>query len=652
MPKPSSEGRSTATIAANDILIHLAFHNSSQANIISTVSSGQIIMANGSAARLLGYSKKALLGETTSTIFNMAEPCFKMMLIQRKSTGGAKAIVTAIKKNGKPFPCEITSAVFNDNEGIQQAITTLVDIGATILVQQHIDIKMEKAVRDRMIQLREKSAIDLKENREWVRYIAQSSYDVMWDWDILTGKIYVGESCEELLGYPIQKNSIRLACFTRCLLPGQKSGVLNKIKAALGSTKKKWNDSYLIKRHDGKIAATKSRGSIIRDKEGRAIRLIGATQDVSKLQELEKKLKDQIGISRELSELFAVANKLSYDGIWEWNLITNEFFLSEGFEKLIGYVKRHNTGDIIKDWVNYIHQDDRQSVKRQLYRTIASTHAHWAQTYRFIRIDGSVVKVFNRATIIRQSDGKACRMIGVMQDITKQKKMEEKLAQEIAMKEIQIIQAGELARDRERTDLGKELHDNVNQLLGASSLYIDMAKRDGAKNSDLYLSRSSEYTHTAIEEIRKLTRGLAGPATKKTGLCNAIENIVRDTMEVNPVKIVCSLSYCHEDKKNEKYELNLLRIVQEEINNILKHARATEVAIILMQDDQFIRLTISDNGVGFDVSESSAGIGIGNIKSRAASCNGTADFISQPGKGCVLYVKFPVESILKIADRA
>ena len=70
-------------------------------------------------------------------------------------------------------------------------------------------------------------------------------------------------------------------------------------------------------------------------------------------------------------------------------------------------------------------------------------------------------------------------MIGSMQDISKQKVLEERLEQEIKLKEKQIAEATEEAKETERSDIGKELHDNVNQLLGASRLYLDMAKQGG-----------------------------------------------------------------------------------------------------------------------------------------------------------------------------
>ena len=323
--------------------------------------------------------------------------------------------------------------------------------------------------------------------------------------------------------------------------------------------------------------------------------------------------------------------------------MTNEFFLGEGFEELFGYAIKSTTGNIA-DWSNHLHPDDKEAVEKGLQDAIASSATHWEHAYRFIRADGSIAKVFGRASIIRDADGKAYRMIGAMHDISKQKVLEERLEQEIKLKEKQIAEATEEAKETERSDIGKELHDNVNQLLGASRLYLNMAKR-GGKDSEMYLSRSSEYTLTAIEEIRKLTKGLTTDVIKNLGLCESIDNITRDTMEVNPVKISCALESFKEDSVNDKFKLNVFRIVQEQLNNILKHAKATEVTISLSQNKKSIILSISDNGVGFDTTKKSKGIGVSNIISRAELYKGTAIFISQPGKGCSLIVSFPVESL-------
>jgi len=96
----------------NDNLSHLAFNNVAQANVIIIVSTGQIIMTNSACSKLLGYTQKELLTKNRADIFDIKDHSFKKMLKQRTAEGQSKALVFAIKKNGKPITCEITSAVF------------------------------------------------------------------------------------------------------------------------------------------------------------------------------------------------------------------------------------------------------------------------------------------------------------------------------------------------------------------------------------------------------------------------------------------------------------------------------------------------------------------------------------------------------------
>ncbi|MBK9530890.1 MAG: PAS domain-containing protein [Chitinophagaceae bacterium] len=629
----------------DDKLSQLAFNNAAQANIITIVSNGRIIMANNAASKLLGYSKKGLLTKSRSAIFNINESSFKKMLKQRTAEGQSTATLTAIKKNGKVFTCEITSAVFVGGRGVKKAITTITDMSQHILKQKKIDTDKERIVAENIVLAQVKSDYRLAANNEWIKSISKTSYDVMWDWDITSGKIYVGDSIKEVFGYEVKNNTVHFKDFAGKLLLKEKNAVEKRLFKVLASESKHWNDAFLFKCHDGAFVSTTSRASIVRDDAGKAIRLIGAIQDISRLLELEKKLEEQVIVHKDDSERFLLAAKLSFDVIWDWNLLTNEVFLGDGFEELFGYTIKDNKGDMITDWVNYLHPDDVEAVVKELQDCIKSTATGWEHAYRVSRKDGSVAKVFVRASIIRHADGKAYRMIGAIQDLSRQKELEEKLEQEILLKEKQIEDAAEDARETERSDIGKELHDNINQLLGASRMYLEMAKR-GGENSALYLSRSSEYTLNAIDEIRNLTKGLTTDIINNIGLGDAIENTVRDLSEVNLVKISSSLESFNEDSVTDKFKHNVFRIIQEQLNNILKHAKAEKIIISLVQNKRSIKLRISDNGIGYDTRKKQKGIGIENIKDRASRYKGNAVFVSQPGRGCVLTVLFPVSGLL------
>ena len=134
--------KSAAAVGGN--LSHLAFDNAAQANVIIIVSSGKIIMANGAACKLLGYSNKELLTKNRADIFAVEESSFKQMLKQRTADGQSRALVQAIKKTGKSLFCEITSATFTGEHGLEKSITTITDVTQRFLEQKKEMMKKKR----------------------------------------------------------------------------------------------------------------------------------------------------------------------------------------------------------------------------------------------------------------------------------------------------------------------------------------------------------------------------------------------------------------------------------------------------------------------------------------------------------------------------
>jgi PAS domain S-box-containing protein len=119
-----------------DYIFQQAFEHSLQANIISIVGSGRIIRANRAACRLLGYSKKDLLTRHREDIFRIKEDSYKRMLLERKVEGSAKAGLSIIRKDGRLWPCEITTVIFKDTGGVKNSITSIVDRRERLSVQK------------------------------------------------------------------------------------------------------------------------------------------------------------------------------------------------------------------------------------------------------------------------------------------------------------------------------------------------------------------------------------------------------------------------------------------------------------------------------------------------------------------------------------
>jgi PAS domain S-box-containing protein len=334
--------------------------------------------------------------------------------------------------------------------------------------------------------------------------------------------------------------------------------------------------------------------------------------------------------------------------------------------KLLGYSKRelltkktHNIFDVKESPFRKLHTKERQEGEYKGTLTVIKKNGNRLVceiTSATFLGDHNIKKAFITLEDMSDFEQKLDKQItmqeqmrssSLLQKLAFEKEIEEKVNQEIRLKESQIAEAIIDAKELERSDIGKELHDNVNQLLGASRLYLNMAKRDDI-NMEMYLSRSSEYMLTAIEEIRKLSKGLTADTIKNFGIQEAIGSICTDTMQVNPLKLSCKVSPLIEDRVNDKFKLAVFRIVQEQLNNILKHAQAMTGRIRLSQIKNTILLVISDDGIGFDTDKKQNGIGMTNIQSRAELYRGAAHFKSSPGKGCILTVNFPVnDSILK-----
>jgi signal transduction histidine kinase len=228
-------------------------------------------------------------------------------------------------------------------------------------------------------------------------------------------------------------------------------------------------------------------------------------------------------------------------------------------------------------------------------------------------------------------------MIGATQDITARKSADLQLMQERLSRQKEITEAVLNAHENERTAIAKELHDNLNQILGAAKLYIEMAKTDD-EIREMCLDKSSGYIIKVIEEIRKISKTLTTPSAHLMGLIESIRNLLDDLAVIHLIKIEFHEEGIVERELPEKLQLDILRIVQEQLNNIFKHSKATHASIDLTRHENEIILLISDNGEGCDTSMERKGVGLINIRTRAESNHGWVSIASKPGEGYALKV--------------
>jgi two-component system sensor histidine kinase UhpB len=228
-------------------------------------------------------------------------------------------------------------------------------------------------------------------------------------------------------------------------------------------------------------------------------------------------------------------------------------------------------------------------------------------------------------------------------DVTEKLNLEKEVLKQQKLKQQQIAEAILNAQDEERKTLGKELHDNISQILATAKLFLTTGMVEKELLPAL-VSQSQSYITMAIDEIRKLSKVLITPVFIESGLKQAIEGLVKDIQIAKKIRISTAIEAIANLSLSKLHKITIYRIIQEQLNNILKYAGATRVDIGISIADERLVLLVADNGIGFDTALARNGIGLINIKSRAELCNGKMEIDSSPGNGCRLKVEMNINN--------
>lgn len=219
-----------------------------------------------------------------------------------------------------------------------------------------------------------------------------------------------------------------------------------------------------------------------------------------------------------------------------------------------------------------------------------------------------------------------------------------KALQEQQMQEqIKIITTTLDAQEKERTLIGQELHDNVNQLLVSAKLYLSMQKENSERNKEV-AGLSMNAIQQAIIENRKIAHTLVAPDFETTNLAEQITDLANDMLKTSGLDLQINTTSLDESVLKEEQKLAIYRIAQEQCANIVKYARAQLVDISLSTTGDYFKMIIADDGIGMDTTKQTKGIGLKNMKGRLSIFNGNVTIISAPGEGFSLEINMPLQA--------
>jgi PAS domain S-box-containing protein len=340
----------------------------------------------------------------------------------------------------------------------------------------------------------------------------------------------------------------------------------------------------------------------------------------------------------------AEAQRIASLGNWDWDLETNELHWSEEVYRIFG-LDPHQFEKTYVAFLNYIHPDDRESVKKAINDALYEQEPYSIE-HRIVLEDGTLKVVHEQGEVTFNDSGEPVRMVGTVQDITERKIQEEKLRN--STEQLRNLSAHlHTVREQERTSIAREIHDELGQALTALKMDISWL---GSKyrDNELLLEKTKtmiNLINSTIRTVKRISSELRPVVLDDLGLVAAIEWQAEEFQKRTGIE--CELHFDPEDMLLERaVSTTIFRILQEALTNVIRHAEATKVKIRLEEKGGEIVLSVEDNGKGISEKQKNDphSFGLIGIRERVHFFGGKARIKGFQDRGTTLTITIPLEN--------
>lgn len=309
--------------------------------------------------------------------------------------------------------------------------------------------------------------------------------------------------------------------------------------------------------------------------------------------------------------------------------------VNDAFCSMVGYSQAELAG---KTFSEITHPQDAAADRRLAEQVFAGKLQTYQLEKRYLTRAGQTI--WGRLTVSGLLDGGGGTRyaLGMVEDISERKRAEATKNQWVE----RII----TAQEEERRRIARELHDGIGQIVTSLAVGLRSIEDEGCVESTVPRVRIlRQAASTAVEDLRRIARGLRPSVLDDLGLYEALRQYARDYTLTQGIAVDLYIQGEEQPRPPGPVETALYRIVQEAMTNVAKHSAARHVGVVLNCGPSTISLVVEDDGCGFEVtgSKSAAGIGIASMRERAALLRGTVEIESSPGKGTAVYVRIPVK---------
>jgi len=574
----------------------------------------RILMANDAAARLVSR------GGTPDRLVNQS----LIELASPASRARMAAWLAALESAPAPGVCEARFGPA-DEPGPDVELT-----GAALA-----DGRLQLSARD--ISERRRSEAALRENEERLTLAFAGAQEGVWDWNLETGAVVYSPRWKQMLGYADAEVEPHVRAWERLLHPDDMARA-RQVNESVMHGGGNYEMEVRLLHKAGHYIDVLSRGYPVRHVPGGpVIRIVGTHLDLTERKRAESAL-------RQSEERLTLAFAGAQEGVWDWNLETDDVVYSPRWIEMLGY-----TADEIEPhvsaWERLVHPDDRPRADRANERVAKGDPTYEAE-FRIRHKNGHYVHVLSRGfPVRREPGGPVVRIVGTHFDLTERKRADAERAR------TELLARLVFAQEDERRRIAREMHDQFGEQLTALTHRINALKVACAGSPDLqsFVVSLENVAQRLDRDVDQLVWELRPTALDDLGLRAALANYVQDWSSRTSIAAQLHTSGLLDDRLSPDVETTLYRIAQEALTNVAKHSRAARVDIILERRPDQVLLIVEDNGVGFDVGEPATegaarphgpgGFGLLGMQERAALVGATVEIESSAGKGTTILVR-------------
>lgn len=480
---------------------------------------------------------------------------------------------------------------------------------------------------------RKKIERDLEVSNERFELVVTATNDVIWDWDFGTDTMWWNKNYFLNFGFISAGDILTRRSWRDHIHPDDAERVISGLEDCINSRRQSWTDEYRLIKNDGTVAHVLDYGCIVVSEGDEPCRMVGAMVDITARKMAEEELKRS-------NERFKLAALATSDLIWEMNFETKEYLIHEGEQKLFLNTKILSYEFGIGNEV--IMEADLKRVSDSFRKAIGDPAVKlWQEEYSMETKDRIILHVANQAIFIRNVNGEAMKAIGAITDISEKQRLRDDHMEREKNEQISITATSLEAQEKERNYIGQELHENVNQILAGTNLYLSLIKTKPEKSQE-YIDSSMRNIRSAIEENRKISRTLLTPNFKITYLFQLLFRLADSIFEISGINVCLQIEDFDEDFLRNNQKLIIYRIIQEQCANVVKLGEAHVVDILLSTINGLFTMKIQDDGGGIDEHMKFGGLGIRNVNARLSVFRGRAKLTGSPDKSYSLEVEMPI----------